>query len=76
MKVEFEVDDSVYASMATMMLEQHGIKLEEFLARYLTQCVAFAAVDPEKATEIGENVMLVEGLKPLWDRITRKPSDA
>jgi len=75
MKVEIEVEDSVYQVMTTMMLEDHGITLEEFLASYLTQCVAIAAADPEQAEQIGGNVMAIEGMKPLWDRITRKPSD-
>ncbi len=76
MKVEFEVDDSVYEFMSASMLEEYGITLEEFLARYVTQCVAIAAVDPEKAIEIGENVKAVEGFQPLWDRITRRTEDA
>jgi len=74
--MKIEVEDSVYEHMSTMMFEGYGLTLEEFLSRYLTHCVALAAVDPEKAIAIGTDVMAVEGMDAFWSRITRKPSDA
>jgi len=76
MKVEFEVEDSVYEFMTRAMLEQHGITLEVFLAQFLTHCVAYTAVDPEKAMELGAVVMSSEEMKSIWARITRRKEDA
>ena len=75
MKIEIEVEDSVYETMTSYLDEEHGITLEQFLVNYLTQTVALAMANPEMAIELGEKLKEVPGGEAWGARLTRKPSD-
>jgi len=76
MKIEIEVEDSVYETAASAVGETYGITLEQFLANYLTQAIAMIATTPEVAGAFYERIMEVPGGEAFLDRVTRKPSDA
>jgi len=75
MKIEFEVEDSVYETFTAFLDEEHGITVEQFLVNFLTQTVAMAAANPEMGIALSEKAMEVPGAEAWGARITRKPSD-
>jgi len=73
-KVEFEVEDSVYETMASWLEKEHGITLAQFLVNYLTHAVAMAAANPEISVALYEKIKDVPGGEAFAARLTRKPS--
>jgi len=76
MKIEIEVEDSVYETAASALGETYGITVEQFLANYLTQAIAMIATTPEVAEAFYERIMECPAGDAFMARITRKTSDA